>query len=458
MDEIFFRQHDYIQAKSIEHKEFWAFFERFQRFKAKKEMEGSKPSESMAEVRKTRERDTVDLGLPKEYDARYRINIFVSISDQEDRLGGLHGRRQRNYPTEPSSQEVTDCRLALLHFLDFNQKQSFSKLVKLQHEQRSLPIFHYRDQFVELVKTNPVVVVAGDTGCGKSTQVPQYLLASGFNHIACTQPRRIACISLAKRVSFESLNQYGSKVGYQIRFESRRTSSTKLLFLTEGLLLKQIQHDAVLSQYCVVIVDEVHERHLQCDFLLGVLHSLLRRRPDLRLVLMSATINIKLFSSYFNNAPVLQVPGRLFPIQVIYQPISRTEQVSQLEKLDPRPYLRVLQGIDQRYPPEERGDLLLFLSGVAEISTIMEACQTYAAHTSRWIILALHSTLSLAQQNKVFDIAPPGLRKCIIATNIAETSVTIDGVRFVVDSGKVKEMTFDPKAKMQRLQDRKSVV
>ncbi|XP_060733680.1 probable ATP-dependent RNA helicase DHX34 isoform X2 [Tachysurus vachellii] len=447
MDEIFFRQHDYIQAKSSEHKEFWTFFERFQRFKGRREMVASKPSKSMAELRMKRASDALDLGLPNEYDARYRINIFVNTKDLEDRLG------HSDYPTDPPRQSVIECRIGLLHFLDFTQKQSFCKLLKLQRDQKSLPIFHYRDRIVELAQTHPVVVVAGDTGCGKSTQVPQYLLGSGFKYIACTQPRRIACVSLAKRVSFESLNQYGSKVGYQIRFESRRTSNTKLLFLTEGLLLRQIQHDPVLSQYNVVIVDEVHERHLHCDFLLGVLHSLLHQRPDLRLILMSATINIKLFSSYFNNAPVLQVPGRLFPIQVIYQPITQKEQVSHLEKLDPRPYLRVLQGIDQRYPPEERGDLLIFLSGIAEISTIVEACQTYAAHTSRWIVLPLHSTLSLAQQDKVFDIAPPGLRKCIIATNIAETSVTIDGVRFVVDSGKVKEMTFDPKAKMQRLQE-----
>lgn len=212
MDEIFFRQHDYIQAKSIEYKEFWTFFERFQRFKAKRETDGSKPSKSMTELRKRRASDTVDLGLPKEYDARYRINITVKTRDVEDRLGGLHARHHRDFPTDPSSQEVTDCRLALLHFLDFTQKQSFCKLVKLQREQKSLPIFHYRDRIVELVQSHPVVVVAGDTGCGKSTQVPQYLLASGFKHIACTQPRRIACVSLAKRVSFESLNQYGSKV------------------------------------------------------------------------------------------------------------------------------------------------------------------------------------------------------------------------------------------------------
>ncbi|CAK6957912.1 probable ATP-dependent RNA helicase DHX34 [Scomber scombrus] len=451
LDEVFFRRHDYIQAGSQDHKEFWSFFDRFQRFKTKRDMSGSGSSRKEAreqEGRDKRKSGKVDLDLPKDYDARYRINVSVCTRDIEERMG-----RSGKGSSGPGPQETSDCRLALLHFLDFSQKQSFGKLAKLRREQKSLPIYQYRSRIVDLVRRHPVVVVAGDTGCGKSTQVPQYLLSAGFHNIACTQPRRIACISLAKRVSFESLNQYGSKVGYQIRFETTRTTATKLLFLTEGLLLRQIQQDTTLAQYNVLIVDEVHERHLHCDFLLGVLRSLLASRPDLRLILMSATINIKLFSDYFNSAPVLQVPGRLFPIQVIYQPIPSEEQPSRSEKLDPRPYLRILQGIDQRYPPEERGDLLLFLSGVAEISTIQEACQVYATHTRRWIVLPLHSTLSVAQQDKVFDTSPPGVRKCIISTNIAETSVTIDGVRFVVDSGKVKEMSFDPKAKMQRLQE-----
>lgn len=453
LDEIFFRQHDYIQCGTQEHRDFWAFFERFQRFKTKREMSGYGAGDEEIDQKKSKHSrgGDVDLGLPKEYDARYKINVSVCTKDIEERLGKSH--KDRRSSSGPGHQEVADCRLSLLHFLDFTQRQSFSKLAKLRREQKNLPIFQYRDRIVNLVRRHSVVVVAGDTGCGKSTQVPQYLLSAGFTQIACTQPRRIACISLAKRVSFESLNQYGSKVGYQIRFETTRTTATKLIFLTEGLLLRQIQQDCELSQYQVLIVDEVHERHLHCDFLLGVLRSLLENRPDLRLILMSATINIKLFSSYFNSAPVLQVPGRLFPIQVIYRPIPSEEQASRSEKLDPRPYLRILQGIDQRYPPEERGDLLIFLSGVAEISTIQEACQVYATHTRRWIILPLHSTLSLAQQDKVFDISPPGVRKCIISTNIAETSVTIDGVRFVVDSGKVKEMSHDPKAKMQRLQE-----
>ncbi|KAM9732826.1 LOW QUALITY PROTEIN: putative ATP-dependent RNA helicase DHX34 [Menidia menidia] len=365
LDEIFFRKHDYIQAGSPEHREFWAFFERFQRFKIKKDMSEARAGRGEdREPGKSRSK-TVDLGLPKSYDARYRINVSVCTADIEERLGKSDHKSNRK-SSGPPPQEVSDFRLALLHFLDFSQRQSFGKLAKLRREQKSLPIFRYRDRIVELVRRHPVVVVAGDTGCGKSTQVPQYLLSAGFTNIGCTQPRRIACISLAKRVSHESLNQYGSKV---------RTPVTGTM------------------------------------------------------------------------------PGRLFPIQVIYQPIPPEEQPSRSEKLDPRPYLRILQAVDRRYPPEERGDLLVFLSGVAEIGLVQEALQTYAAITRRWVVLTLHSTLALAQQDKVFDISPPGVRKCIISTNIAETSVTIDGVRFVVDSGKVKEMSFDPKAKMQRLQE-----
>lgn len=247
------------------------------------------------------------------------------------------------------------------------------------------------------------------------------------------------------------------QVGYQIRFESSRSPATSVVFLTEGLLLRQAQREPALPAYEVIVADEVHERHLHGDFLLGVLRRLLPARPDLKLVLMSATINIRLFSDYFGGAPVLQVPGRIFPISVIYEPIPKEEAAAAAagkpERLDPRPYLRVLQAIDHKYPPEERGDLLVFLSGVAEIGAVQEAAQVYAAHTQRWIVLPLHSTLSVGEQDKVFDVPPPGVRKCILATNIAETSVTIDGVRFVLDSGKVKEMSYDPQGKLQRLQE-----
>lgn len=213
LDEIFFRQHDYIQAGSPEHREFWSFFDRFQRFKTRREMSGSGTSRGhdREDGRKSGSH-RVDLGLPKEYDARYRINISVCSRDVEERMGKSDHSRGKHRSSGPGSQEVSDCRLALLHFLDFSQRQSFGKLAKLCREQKNLPIFQYKEKIIDLVRCHPVVVVAGDTGCGKSTQVPQYLLSAGFTNIACTQPRRIACISLAKRVSFESLNQYGSKV------------------------------------------------------------------------------------------------------------------------------------------------------------------------------------------------------------------------------------------------------
>ncbi|XP_063815457.1 probable ATP-dependent RNA helicase DHX34 [Pseudophryne corroboree] len=450
LEDLFFGVHGYIKADSEESKEFWVFFERFQRFQSLQRQNCKRNERDCREEHKLWFND-----LPKEYDPRYRINMSIVMSrDVEKALHGHKEKRQNSRRRgDIPKEKLAEFKKAVLHYLDFNQRQSFGKLVKLRKERSSLPIFQYKEKIVQMVRDHQVVVVAGDTGCGKSTQVPQYLLAAGFGHIACTQPRRIACISLAKRVGFESLNQYGSKVGYQIRFESSRSPATKIVFLTEGLLLRQIQRDPEVPQYQVLIIDEVHERHLHSDFLLGVLLQLLPMRPDLKVILMSATINIKLFSGYFDQAPVLQVPGRLFPIQVIYQPIPQEETVSKSEKLDPRPYLRVLQAIDHKYPVDERGDLLIFLSGVTEISSVQEAVQVYATHTQRWIVLKLHSTLSIAEQDKVFDLAPPGVRKCIISTNIAETSVTIDGVRFVLDSGKVKEMSFDPKAKMQRLQE-----
>ncbi|KAI6050325.1 probable ATP-dependent RNA helicase DHX34 [Marmota monax] len=439
LEDAFFQDENYIRQGSEECQKFWTFFERLQRFQT---LKTSKKEEKDPGHPKHRIPALAD--LPHTYDPRYRINLSILGPDTRSSLGPS-GR----LPPE----RISEFRRALLHYLDFGQKQAFGRLAKLQRERAALPIAQYGNRILQTLKEHQVVVVAGDTGCGKSTQVPQYLLAAGFSHVACTQPRRIACISLAKRVGFESLSQYGSQVGYQIRFESTRSAATKIVFLTVGLLLRQIQREPSLPQYEVLIVDEVHERHLHNDFLLGVLRRLLPKRPDLKVILMSATINISLFSSYFGNAPVVQVPGRLFPITVVYQPQEAEPTTSKSEKLDPRPFLRVLEAIDNKYPPEERGDLLVFLSGMAEISIVLEAAQTYANHTQRWVVLPLHSALSVADQDKVFDVAPSGVRKCILSTNIAETSVTIDGIRFVVDSGKVKEMSYDPQAKLQRLQE-----
>ncbi|XP_022092525.1 probable ATP-dependent RNA helicase DHX34 [Acanthaster planci] len=453
LDAIFFRDDSIIQRKSEDYQDFWKFLERYQAFQFKQSARQPHQDKSDADDKDGSAKSAV-LGLPLKYDKRHRINMALDlrgVEEAERRLEWLTSSQDDE--DELSTARIKEFSKVLLYYMDFCQKQQFAKLAKLLRDRANLPIARYQDMIVEATRANQVVIVAGDTGCGKSTQVPQYLMKAGFKGIACTQPRRIACISLSKRVGYETLHEYGMEVGYQIRFEASKSAATKILFLTEGLLLRQLSLDPTLQQYNVIILDEVHERHLHGDFLLGVLRCLLEQRQDLKLVLMSATINIGLFSGYFDKAPVIQVPGRLFPIKLEYAPISIEEQSSKSEKLDPRPYLRIMQQIDMKYPATERGDLLIFLSGMSEISSVVEAAKLYAATTQTWIVLALHSTLSIAEQDKVFDVAPEGVRKCIVSTNIAETSVTIDGIRFIVDSGKVKEMSYNAEAKMQQLQE-----
>ncbi|KAK2718300.1 probable ATP-dependent RNA helicase DHX34 [Artemia franciscana] len=427
LDQIFFSA-EMLRKHYIEKEDFWKFYRK------------------LYEVQ--RSKNSTELPISK----LNSVPFTIHFPSTEFLFSHLPPRDRDDTRVALRKSDIDDVKIIIQLYVNFLQKDKFSKLKKLRQSQKNLPIADYREEIVDAIQHNQVVIVAGDTGCGKSTQVPQYLLHAGFKKIACTQPRRIACISLSNRVSFETLDEFGSQIGYQIRFEKMKTSHTKIVFLTEGLLLRQVASDPTLSGYDVIIVDEVHERHLPADFLLGVLKCLIEVRSDVKLVLMSATINIELFQNYFEGrAPVIKVPGRLFPINVEYRPLSIEDKSS--EKINPDPYIRIMQLIDHKYPASERGDVLIFLSGMSEISAIVEAAKAYAEQTRGWIILPLHSALSVSDQDKVFDYPPPGVRKCIVSTNIAETSVTIDGVRFVVDSGKVKEMTYDPVCKLQKLQE-----
>ena len=428
LNKIFFRDEDFIQVGTDEYKDFWKFLTKYQQFeKQRSKKVTSSYNKCLAQSFKLRPTDPRDL----------LCRIAVQDRDYEEEI--------------LTEEKLSEFQTILATYIDFLQKDKFSKLKKLRKNQANLPIAEYRQEILDSVEKNQVTIIAGDTGCGKSTQVPQYLLQGNYAKIACTQPRRIACIALAKRVGYETLNEYGTEIGYQVRFEKKKSAATRVLFLTEGLLLRQVSTDPSLNMYDVLVLDEVHERHLHTDFLLGVIKCLVHQRSNLKVILMSATINIKLFQDYFHGeAPVIQVPGRLHPIQLKYMPIPSIEQS---DKLNPAPYVRILQLIDKKYPTNERGDILIFLSGLKEITTVADACKEYAEKNNNWIILPLHSSLSLADQDKVFDYAQEGVRKCIISTNIAETSITIDGVRFVVDSGKVKEMQYDPVCKMQRLKE-----
>lgn len=316
------------------------------------------------------------------------------------------------------ADEIEVARLGMTLFKDFLEKKEISIREKINATRNSLPIKELQHSIVKMIKENQVVLIAADTGAGKSTQVPQYLLEAGFDKIACTQPRRIACYSLAKRVGFESSN--AADIGFKVRFEGSRTKETKVLFLTEGVLLREYVSDSLLSAYNVIIVDEVHERHITGDFLLGVLKEIISKRNDLKVILMSATINAELFGQYF-TAPILQVPGRTYPVKIEYVPSEKEDQnlvdpklykermeaVIKLsvsvrsEKIKSGPYLRIMEKIDSTISPSERGDLLIFLSGINEISTLAEDLQAYADNNKKWIILILHSTLSAAEQEKV---------------------------------------------------------
>ncbi|CAL4144006.1 unnamed protein product, partial [Meganyctiphanes norvegica] len=450
---MFFQRDSVIQRGTEEYNDFWKFLKKYQSLQRQKKIRNM-----CAKENDCNERDTGAISklyeLPKKYEKRYNINFALNMSDVDYLLKKLPPRDLYDGIKTLSRKKIMEFKYIILLYLDFIQKQKFKKLKKLRETQADLPIAQYRDDIIAALKDNNVIIVAGDTGCGKSTQVPQYLMAAGYQSIACTQPRRIACISLSKRVAFETLNEYGTQVGYQIRFERSKTEHTKIVFITEGLLLRQVALDPSLSTYSVIILDEIHERHLHTDFMLGVMKCLLTQRHDIKVILMSATINLELFKNYFlGKAPVIQVPGRLYPISLQYFPIPLIEQGNSKEKINPAPYIRILQLIDNKYPEDERGDVLIFLSGISEITTIVEAARVYGQQSNKWIILPLHSTLSVAEQEKVFDIPPDGVRKCIVSTNIAETSITIDGVRFIVDSGKVKEMSYDSQTKMQKLKE-----
>uniref|UniRef100_A0A8R1UZB0 Helicase ATP-binding domain-containing protein n=1 Tax=Pristionchus pacificus TaxID=54126 RepID=A0A8R1UZB0_PRIPA len=325
------------------------------------------------------ERD--QFGIPQDLSRRY---LVVSQRDFVDNLAEMN---------HVPRWLVRHFEYAVQLSADFANELKLKKIIELRRTQRDLPIAVRREEILQLLEKNQVLIVAGDTGCGKSTQVPQYLLSAGYTGICCTQPRRIACTALAKRVSYETLNSYGSEVAYKIRFESTKTKRTKMLFLTEGLLLRQFASDPLLEMYNVIILDEVHERNLNSDLLVGLLRDLVSKRDDLKLILMSATINLELFTDYYKGAPVVKVPGRLFPIELKYRPIKQmiSDGNKKTHKIDPEPFLRVLEVIDKEVPATERGDALIFLNGIAEMTTVAEALKTYAEYTKGWIILLLHS-------------------------------------------------------------------
>ncbi|XP_057293129.1 ATP-dependent RNA helicase DHX8-like isoform X3 [Hydractinia symbiolongicarpus] len=326
---------------------------------------------------------------------------------------------------------------------------SYGKKTNLSilEQRHGLPIFKLRNELVKAVHDNQVLIVIGETGSGKTTQITQYLAEEGFTtvgKIGCTQPRRVAAMSVAKRVSEEFGCRLGQEVGYTIRFEDCTTPETKIKYMTDGMLLRECLIDPSMSQYSLIMLDEAHERTIHTDVLFGLMKKAVKQREDLKLIVTSATLDAVKFSTYFFEAPIFTIPGRTFPVEILYT------KEAEADYLD-----AALITVMQIHLTEPPGDILVFLTGQEEIDTsceiLYERMKSLGPDVPDLIILPVYSALPSDMQTRIFDPAPPGSRKVVIATNIAETSLTIDGIFYVVDPGFVKQNVYNSKTGIDQL-------
>eukprot|EP00005_Dracoamoeba_jomungandri_P006061 CAMPEP_0174261780 /NCGR_PEP_ID=MMETSP0439-20130205/12156_1 /TAXON_ID=0 /ORGANISM="Stereomyxa ramosa, Strain Chinc5" /LENGTH=554 /DNA_ID=CAMNT_0015346343 /DNA_START=17 /DNA_END=1678 /DNA_ORIENTATION=+ len=325
---------------------------------------------------------------------------------------------------------------------------------EILEKRKTLPVHEQKEQFLQLMKNNQVLILVGETGSGKTTQIPQFALeinTAPGKKIGCTQPRRVAAMSVAKRVADEMDVILGQEVGYNIRFEDVTSNKTVLKYLTDGMLLREAMSDPLLESYGVIVLDEAHERTLSTDVLFGLMKEILRNRKDLKLVVMSATLDAVKFQKYFDDAPLMEVPGRLFPVEIFYTPEPE------------RDYLEAaIRTVTQIHLCEDPGDILLFLTGEQEIEDackrLREQSKSMGDEVGELKVLPLYSSLPPTKQQLIFEPAPPPRRpggppgrKCVVSTNIAETSLTIDGVVYVVDPGFAKQKVYNPRIRVESL-------
>ncbi|WP_017912598.1 ATP-dependent RNA helicase HrpA, partial [Xanthomonas sp. SHU 166] len=317
------------------------------------------------------------------------------------------------------------------------------------------PIAREAERIVALIREHQVVVIAGETGSGKTTQLPKLCLAAGrgaAGMIGCTQPRRIAARAVASRVAEELRTPVGETVGFQVRFNDRVGEQTRIKFMTDGILLAEIASDRWLSSYDTIIVDEAHERSLNIDFLLGYLKQLLRKRPDLKVIVTSATIDTARFAAHFDDAPVISVEGRTYPVEVRYRPLEEAggeeaDAESGDNAGDRTVNQAIVAAIDEITRLDPRGDVLVFLPGEREIRDAHHALERRKYRETE--VLPLYARLSNADQDRVFN--PGQRRRLVLATNVAETSLTVPRIRYVVDPGYARVKRYSPRQKLDRL-------
>ncbi len=374
--------------------------------------------------------------------SKARSALALALSRDQRRLRQLLSNWERE-PESASRRGAFDTALAVSTAACQARVQALPK----PEFDSELPIAREADAILAAIRKHQVVVIAGETGSGKTTQLPKLCLAAGrgaAGMIGCTQPRRIAARSVARRVAEELGTQLGSAVGFQVRFTEQVGEQTYIKFMTDGILLAEIQSDRMLSAYDTLIIDEAHERSLNIDFLLGYLKDLLRRRRDLKLIVTSATIDTSRFSRHFDDAPVISVEGRSYPVELRYRPLellSRDEGGGTV----PEGIAAVMDEINREDP---RGDVLVFLPGEREIreTHLLLSRRNYR----ETIVLPLYARLSARDQDRVFNPGPQ--RRIVLATNVAETSLTVPRIRYVIDPGQARVKRYSPRQKLDRLQ------
>ncbi|WP_181311628.1 ATP-dependent RNA helicase HrpA [Nocardioides campestrisoli] len=322
-----------------------------------------------------------------------------------------------------------------------------------------LPVSQRHDDIAEAIRDHQVVIVAGETGSGKTTQLPKICLELGRGRpgedgrsgrlIGHTQPRRIAARSVAERIAEELGTELGDLVGYQVRFTDRTSRASRVKVMTDGILLAELQRDRQLRKYDTLIIDEAHERSLNIDFLLGYLKRLLPKRPDLKLIITSATIDVERFSQHFDDAPVIEVSGRTWPVEVRYRPLVELPEADEEGEAVQRDQTEAILDAVRELSTEGPGDVLVFLPGEREIRDTADALE--ALKSDRLEVVPLYSRLSAAEQHRVFSSHPSHVRRVVLATNVAETSLTVPGIRYVVDTGVARISRYSARTKVQRL-------
>ncbi|MCC6376463.1 MAG: DEAD/DEAH box helicase, partial [Microbacteriaceae bacterium] len=327
------------------------------------------------------------------------------------------------------------------------------------HYPLELPVSQHREEIARAISDNQVVIVAGATGSGKTTQLPKICLELGRKSIGHTQPRRLAARTIAERIATELGTELGGLVGYQVRFTDRVSANTRIKLMTDGILLNELHRDRMLRKYDTIIIDEAHERSLNVDFLLGYLKQLLPKRPELKVIVTSATIDPESFAKHFERegkpAPIIEVSGRTYPVEIRYRPsvppVSESAQPAPPNQpAEPTDILDALVSALDELANEAPGDVLVFFSGENEIRDAAELLNGRKLKDTE--VLPLYGRLSASEQLRVFTAKPANVkRRIVLATNVAETSLTVPGIKYVIDTGTARISRYSTRSKIQQL-------